>query len=70
MKFSKLNYAGQYQGTRKDGQVIMIEKMKCEDTGKKYWLTTYENDFDGDNNSHSKTLKDAKAIEQRIEYYS
>jgi len=61
MKFSKLHYAGQYQATRNDGQVITIEKRDG------IWLTTYENDLNGDNTNESKTLSKAKNFENIIE---
>lgn len=66
MKFSKL-HSGHYQATRADGQIINIENRNCDDTGTKYWLSSYEGDFDGDNNGDAKTKRELVAYENRIE---
>lgn len=58
-------HTGYYETTRSDGQVINFESRECEDTGAKYWATTYENDFDGDNTYHASTKKKCIEVEQR-----
>lgn len=52
-----------YQATRKDGQVITIEKYHEGDQ----WVVRYEGDHSGDNTDFAKTKKELVAIENRIE---
>ncbi len=66
MQFTKV-FTGHYKATRKDGQVIHIESRTCDETGKKYWASTYEGDDYGDNTSHAKTKKDLVNVENYIE---
>jgi len=60
MRFTRTN--GTYKATRKDGQVITIEK--ADDSG---WVARYEGDDNGDNTEFFKTLKQAKEAETNIE---
>ena len=51
---------GHYRTTREDGQVIKFEKREG------YWLTSYEGDFNGDNNHQADTKAELVKEEQRI----
>ena len=65
MKFKRLP-SGEYQATRKDGQVITIYKLDepcCGDL----WGSSYEGDFHGHCNSGAPTKRELVAMENRIE---
>lgn len=65
MKFHKT--IDGYAATRKDGQVIRIEKTWEPESVEYTWKCTYENDFNGDNTSFAATKRELVANEQYIE---
>jgi len=64
MKFTKNN--GRYVATRKDGQVITIEKT---DYTEKHlaWVARYQDDWDGDNTAFAVTKKELVTMENDLE---
>jgi len=60
MIFKKSNNV--FKATRKDSQVITIEKSDCGS-----WIVRYENDDNGDNTAYFKTKRDAVSAENNIE---
>ena len=65
MKFSRLP-SGDYQATRKDGQVITISRLEESLWGHK-WCVNYEGDFDGDSGDTAKTKKELVDYENWVE---
>lgn len=65
MKFSRLA-SGDYQATRKDGQVITIYKIE-EPWGGDLWGCTYEGDIHGHSNSSAPTKRELVAHENWLE---
>ena len=60
MKFTKTN--GRYIATRKDGQVITIEKSEGGQ-----WVSRYNGDDNGDNTFYANTKRELVADENNLE---
>lgn len=65
LKFTK-TLDGQ-TATKANGQVISINRLDPEQYDGMKWGVYYSDDFYGDNTAHYMTLKEAKAVENRIE---
>jgi hypothetical protein len=65
MKFKRLP-SGDYQATRKDGQVISLRRLDEPYNGYQ-WGVYYADDFHGDNTAHAKTKRELVACENHYE---
>ena len=65
MQFKRLP-SGEYQATRKDGQVITIYKLNAP-WGQDKWASTYEGDFHGHCNGGAPTKRELVEYENWVE---